>query len=168
MLRTRAAEARSINLPPFMLALGGGAVVGVGASRWPGCRGRPAWPCASAARHTLHQRSRALPGQGVAPMHTQPARRMASNAPLGVLQPCILARAAGTLRSLEHTPSMPRPCACVRLACAQGMCINARATDKEHVPFRDSKLTRLLQVRGVAAARHGPSPWLPTPHPWAW
>jgi Kinesin motor domain len=27
-----------------------------------------------------------------------------------------------------------------------GMCINARATGEKHVPFRDSKLTRLLQV----------------------
>lgn len=28
-----------------------------------------------------------------------------------------------------------------------GMCISARAMDQPHVPFRDSKLTRLLQVR---------------------
>ena len=27
-----------------------------------------------------------------------------------------------------------------------GMCINARAQESNHVPFRDSKLTRLLQV----------------------
>ena len=32
-----------------------------------------------------------------------------------------------------------------------GMCINARAENAAHVPFRDSKLTRLLQV------------WAPTP-----
>lgn len=30
-----------------------------------------------------------------------------------------------------------------------GMCISARANDSPHVPFRDSKLTRLLQVGGV-------------------
>ena len=28
-----------------------------------------------------------------------------------------------------------------------GMCINARAENAAHVPFRDSKLTRLLQAR---------------------
>lgn len=32
---------------------------------------------------------------------------------------------------------------------ALGMCISARANDSPHVPFRDSKLTRLLQVGGV-------------------
>ena len=35
----------------------------------------------------------------------------------------------------------------------QGMCINARADpNATHVPFRDSKLTRLLQVRGSISA----------------
>lgn len=38
-----------------------------------------------------------------------------------------------------------------------GMCISARALEQSHVPFRDSKLTRLLQVGrvGVAASVGG-------------
>jgi len=37
-------------------------------------------------------------------------------------------------------------CNPVYVWCSQGMCISARAMDEKHVPFRDSKLTRLLQV----------------------
>lgn len=39
-----------------------------------------------------------------------------------------------------------------------GMCISARAAEASHVPFRDSKLTRLLQVRW---AWSGVTSWAP-------
>lgn len=36
---------------------------------------------------------------------------------------------------------------CINLSLTTlGMCISARASEERHVPFRDSKLTRLLQV----------------------
>ena len=40
-----------------------------------------------------------------------------------------------------------------------GMCISARAAENPHVPFRDSKLTRLLQVRGGGCRCWGGYGW---------
>jgi hypothetical protein len=37
---------------------------------------------------------------------------------------------------------------------ALGNCISALASQKAHVPYRDSKLTRLLQVREDGACMH--------------
>ena len=57
------------------------------------------------------------------------------------LQCRLLPRAAQRTYLLSPLPPL--------LLLVQGMCINARADpNATHVPFRDSKLTRLLQVRG--------------------
>lgn len=62
---------------------------------------------------------------------------------------CCLPTTACTPVSAHGTP-VPALAALTLVApfCVQGMCINARADpNATHVPFRDSKLTRLLQAR---------------------